>query len=123
MGALALVSALWGLACSSHEGATTEEPTRIVATDDDATNDEVANDPGPDETATECEPCLRSGGTWQLGDCTTNCALQDTSCFRDACPAPCAADSCGTCFGRAECEAVHCEWHSVDEAMWCTASN
>ena len=76
-----------------------------------------------EEVETQCEECLQSGGTWQIDECTTDCGLQDTSCYRNACPVPCAADSCGTCFSQSECEAVDCAWHAEDEAMWCTASS
>ena len=91
--ALILVGTLWALAC------------------------------GTTEAETECEACLESGGTWQVVECTRNCALQDGSCYRDACPVPCAADSCGTCFSQSDCEAVDCAWHAQGEALWCTASS
>jgi len=71
-----------------------------------------------------CEACLQSGGTWQVeaNACTTNCDIQDISCFRDACPAPCAADSCGSCFNRSECEAVDCTWRGDGAPQWCSSA-
>ena len=91
--ALAFVGTLWVLACA------------------------------PAEELDACDACLQSGGTWQVDTCTNDCDLQDTSCFRNACPAPCAADSCGTCFSTSECEAAGCAWHGEAEAQWCTASS
>ena len=91
--ALAFVGTLWVLACA------------------------------PAEELDACDACLQSGGTWQVDTCTNDCDLQDTSCFRNACPAPCAADSCGTCFSTSECEAAGCAWHGEAEAQWCTAAS
>jgi hypothetical protein len=93
--ALVLTSTLWGLAC------------------------------GEEEEGTPCETCLSSGGTWQVeaNTCTTDCNIQDISCFRDSCPGPCAADSCGTCFSQGDCEAVDCTWRAEAEANWCTAAS
>lgn len=36
-----------------------------------------------------CETCLATGGTWQpeIEECTKDCAVQDISCFDEACPA------------------------------------
>lgn len=92
--AFVLASTLWALACGSAE---VEE--------------------------TRCEACLQSGGTWQIDECTSNCDVQDTACYRDACPVPCAADSCDTCFSESECEAAGCSWHVEGVALWCTASS
>lgn len=74
----------------------------------------------PPPEPTECEACLASGGTWQPPACTTDCALQDTSCFRESCPKPCSSDGC-QCFSRSACESAGCQWNSVAEAQWCTA--
>src|SRR5687768_2714383 len=67
-----------------------------------------------------CEACLAAGRTWQPPDCTDNCDLQDTSCYRDACPGPCTRESCD-CETRAACEVVGCLWRIESEAMWCRA--
>jgi hypothetical protein len=68
-----------------------------------------------------CQACLDRGGTWQpeAEACTDACALQDISCFTDACPGRC-ADDCAACFGQAACEAQGCTWHVEAEAAWCT---
>ena len=77
--------------------------------------------PAPTESGdSECEACLRSGGTWQGSTCTRDCALMDISCFRDACPGPCSADDCGACDASAACEAAGCSWRIEAEAMWCS---
>ena len=78
---------------------------------------------GPEpEDAEACRSCLASGGTWQVGECTRDCALQDVSCYRDACPGPCGGESCGTCEGAEACEGAGCTWNVAGEAMWCTAA-
>ena len=79
-------------------------------------------DSGGDNNATTCETCLASGGTWQpeVAECTRGCAIQDISCFRDDCPAPCSKDNCGGCFSTTTCEAAGCQWRQEEEAMWCT---
>ena len=48
--------------------------------------DNFANACTPDA----CSACLDTGGTWQpeANECTTDCALQDISCFVDSCPNP-----------------------------------
>ena len=68
-----------------------------------------------------CEECLAAGGTWQPApaECTEDCNVADTSCYRDACPAPCAPDSCGTCEGETACEAAGCTWVAEAEASFC----
>ena len=82
--------------------------------------------PAPDaevEPNEECEACLAGGGTWQpeARECTADCDVQDISCFRDACPAPCAAGACGSCFSQAACDDAGCRWEIAGEAMWCRA--
>lgn len=71
-------------------------------------------------TSSECDACIASGGTWQVGQCTRDCALQDVSCYRDHCPAPCSSSSCGSCEGQDACEGAGCQWNVAGEAMWCT---
>ena len=89
--------ALWLLACAA--------PHRSIA-------------PTPSEEQA-CRDCLARGGTWQPPSCTADCAIQDSSCFTEACPGPCESGSCN-CQSRADCEAVGCRWHVEHEAMWCT---
>ena len=71
--------------------------------------------PGP------CELCLDAGGTWQpeANECSENCNIPDISCYTDSCPAPCSADSCGTCFDSGSCELAGCTWNMEGPAMWC----
>ena len=57
----------------------------------------------------DCQECLNDGGTWQVDECTSNCALQDISCFRDTCPPACSED-CSGCFSESECNNAGCEW-------------
>ena len=71
-----------------------------------------------DASQDECEACLARGGTWQPPECTSDCALQDTSCYRDACPGPCEPGTC-ECHTRDACEAAGCSWQIEGEAMWC----
>lgn len=72
----------------------------------------------PDASDDGCEACLARGGTWQPPECTRDCALQDASCYRDACPGPCEPGTC-ECQTRDECEAAGCSWQTAGEAMWC----
>lgn len=79
---------------------------------------------GPDaDGASKCQQCVSEGGTWQpeADQCTSNCDIQDISCFRDSCPEPCSADGC-QCFSESECEGVGCRWTVEGEAAWCAAS-
>ncbi len=71
-----------------------------------------------------CEDCLASGGTWQpeADACTSDCDLQDISCFRDDCPEPCGSGNCGGCFDATACNDAGCTWNQQGEAMWCTDS-
>jgi hypothetical protein len=67
-----------------------------------------------------CEECLANGGTWQPpAGCTQDCNIPDLSCFTSACPEPCSAQACGSCFGQEECKAVGCTWNAEGPAMWC----
>ncbi|MBL8936461.1 MAG: hypothetical protein JNM69_18030 [Archangium sp.] len=70
-----------------------------------------------------CRRCLSEGRTWQgpgAGECTANCDLQDTYCYRDHCPGACAKGACGDCLTRDDCERAACRWNQSNEAMWCT---
>ncbi|MDP6942817.1 MAG: hypothetical protein QF464_01600 [Myxococcota bacterium] len=73
------------------------------------------------EEADPCEACLASGGTWQpeANMCTEDCDLMDISCYTSSCPAPCSAESCGTCFGPEECGDAGCQWNAEPPAFWC----
>lgn len=77
-----------------------------------------AEQPAPDDA---CAQCLADGGTWQpsADACTDNCAIQDISCYRDACPAPCSASSCGSCFAQDACSQAGCQWVTEAEASFC----
>jgi len=78
---------------------------------------------GPTVPSSEsCEACLSSGGTWQpeVEECTTNCDIQDISCFVDSCPEACAPDACGNCFDETSCTEASCTWNQEGEAFWCT---
>lgn len=69
-----------------------------------------------------CRRCLAQGRTWQGmgdGECTANCELQDTYCYRDACPGSCSRASCGNCLSQSTCQAASCVWNQSNEAMWC----
>lgn len=71
-----------------------------------------------------CRTCLSRGRTWQgvrPDECTTNCDLQDTFCYRDHCPGVCTNAACGDCLTRDDCERAACRWNQSNEAMWCTA--
>ncbi len=76
---------------------------------------------GPDAEA--CAACIKAGKTWQpeVKECTDNCDIQDTSCFKDSCPGACSATNCEHCFEQTSCEAASCAWHQEAEATWCTA--
>jgi len=76
---------------------------------------------GATETASPCEACIGSGGTWQPGaGCTTNCGVMDLACYTKSCPAPCSKESCDTCFSDTDCESAGCKWNQSGPAMWCT---
>ena len=69
-------------------------------------------------SATECDECLSSGGTWQIDECTSNCAIQDISCYTDECPPPC-SESCSGCFSESECTSAGCEWEWDEYSATC----
>lgn len=73
-------------------------------------------------SATTCEECLSTGGTWQIDECTTNCALQDISCYEDECPPPC-SESCSGCFTESECLSAGCEWVWEEYGSTCETAN
>jgi hypothetical protein len=76
--------------------------------------------PSPDRERASCEACLAQGKTWQgAAGCTTSCAVQDTSCYRDHCPGPCASSACGDCRAQDACVRAGCTWEVAGEAMWC----
>ncbi len=69
-----------------------------------------------------CRRCLAQGRTWQgigEGECTANCDLQDTFCYREACPGPCSRSNCGQCLDEHDCRAAACSWKQSAEARWC----
>jgi hypothetical protein len=68
-----------------------------------------------------CEACLASGGTWQpeANACTSNCDIQDISCYTETCPEPCSSSSCSSCIGQEACEDAGCTWNQSGPAMWC----
>ena len=80
-------------------------------------------EPEPDTVVPSdpCEACLASGGTWQPEEeeCTTNCALQDISCYTDACPGECGGNECGLCLTQDKCEAAKCTWFAAAGGFWC----
>ena len=87
-------------------------PDAVTDIPQEVTEDATVADP--------CEECLANGGTWQPpAGCTQDCNIADLSCFTDACPEPCSAEACGSCFGQVECEAVGCTWNAEGPAMWC----
>lgn len=69
--------------------------------------------------ALTCEACLGQGGAWQEALCRPTCEIQDTSCYTEACPAPCGPESCGSCTSQSTCENAGCAWNQAEEAMWC----
>jgi hypothetical protein len=91
----------------------TPEPDTATPEPDTATPEPDTAAPEPDtaEPSDPCEDCLASGGTWQpeANACTTNCAIQDISCYTDSCP-ECSMDSCGSFVTASECEAADCSW-------------
>ena len=79
---------------------------------------------GESETS-GCEACIASGGTWQpeANACTEDCNIMDISCYTSSCPEPCSMESCGTCIGQEECEAMGCQWNAQPPAFWCNSFN
>lgn len=58
----------------------------------------------------QCDACLATGGTWQpeANECTSDCDIQDISCFTDSCP----TDSC-----EASCDAGHEQVDSPSDCL------
>ena len=76
----------------------------------------------PADPPDPCEACLAEGKTWQpeADACTDDCAIQDISCYADACPAPCSAQSCGTCHSEGDCAGAGCTWNADGGLFWCS---
>jgi|GEM_PF-1911182 len=74
-------------------------------------------------TAEDCDTCIAMGGAWAPsgsgGRCETSCDdVQDAACYPETCPAPCASDSCGTCFSASTCQDAGCAWSEDDADLY-----
>ena len=64
------------------------------------------------ELAETCGECLDLGGTWQpqAEECTSDCSLQDLSCYVTSCPGVCEPDACHNCFDADSIVATTRRW-------------
>ncbi|MEE2780365.1 MAG: hypothetical protein VYE15_07570, partial [Myxococcota bacterium] len=91
--------------CIPEDGFNDDEPIDDGPDDDFGEFDEKGEPEEEDPAMSPCWNCLMTGGTWQpeAEACTTNCDIQDISCYVDSCPEEEPMDDQWICTELLEC--------------------